>query len=92
MRSKSDEINVAQAQKFAGLLSDPLNPKIGLFFLAIVPPALGWLTALVWAASRAGPLDPRSTRTPSYRSPGRRRAYRARLGGHGGDAVRVTDN
>ena len=54
MRSKSDEINDAQAQKFAGLLSDPLNPKIGLFFLAIVPPALGWLTALVWAASRAG--------------------------------------
>jgi len=54
MRSKSDEINDAQAQKFAGLLSDPLNPKIGLFFLAIVPPALGWLTVLVWAASRAG--------------------------------------
>jgi threonine/homoserine/homoserine lactone efflux protein len=60
----------------AGLLSDLLNPKIGLFFLAIVPQfiprhgpvtwyallyaavdsviALGWLTVLVWAASRAG--------------------------------------
>jgi len=53
MRSKSDEINVAQAQKFAGLLSDPLNPKIGLFFLAIVPPRSAGLPS--WFGPRAGP-------------------------------------
>jgi len=53
MRSKSDEINVAQAQKFAGLLSDPLNPKIGLLFLAIVPPRSAGLPS--WFGPRAGP-------------------------------------